>query len=81
MRATLQALLPLLTQKQDGTHLVQAQKHFAKARKELDGLARGTPGKRLIHPQQIASAVNERDISCPGRRLGVLTGAGGTTRE
>src|SRR3979490_762100 len=59
VRATLQALLPLLTQKRDGAHLAQAQKHFAKARKELDGLARGTPGKRLIHPQQIASAVNE----------------------
>jgi len=59
VRATLLALLPLLTQKRDGTHLAQAQKHFAKARKELDGLARGTPGKRLIHPQQMASAVNE----------------------
>jgi pyruvate dehydrogenase (quinone) len=59
VRATLQALLPLLTQKRDGTHLAQAQEHFAKARKELDGLARGTPGKKLIHPQQIASAINE----------------------
>jgi pyruvate dehydrogenase (quinone) len=59
VRATLQALLPLLTQKRDGTHLAQAQEHFAKARKDLDGLARGTPGKRLIHPQQIASAINQ----------------------
>jgi pyruvate dehydrogenase (quinone) len=59
VRATLQALLPLLTQKRDDTHLAQAQEHFAKARKELDGLARGTPGKKLIHPQQIASAINE----------------------
>jgi pyruvate dehydrogenase (quinone) len=59
VRATLQALLPLLTQKRDGTHLAQAQEHFAKARKELDGLARGTAGKKLIHPQQIASAINE----------------------
>jgi pyruvate dehydrogenase (quinone) len=59
VRATLQALLPLLAQKRDGTHLAQAQEHFAKVRKELDGLARGTPGKRLIHPQQIASAINE----------------------
>jgi pyruvate dehydrogenase (quinone) len=59
VRATLQALLPLLAQKRDGAHLAQAQEHFAKARKELDGLARGAPGKRLIHPQQIASAINE----------------------
>jgi pyruvate dehydrogenase (quinone) len=59
VQATLQALLPLLTQKRDRTHLAQAQEHFAKARKELDELARGTPGKRLIHPQQIASAISE----------------------
>jgi pyruvate dehydrogenase (quinone) len=58
VRATLQALLPLLTQKRDTAHLKQAQEHFAKAREGLDGLARGTPGRRLIHPQQIASAIN-----------------------
>jgi pyruvate dehydrogenase (quinone) len=59
VRTTLQALLPLLLQKSDGTHLAQAQEHFAKAREGLDRLARGTPGKRLIHPQQIASAISE----------------------
>jgi pyruvate dehydrogenase (quinone) len=60
VRATLQALLPLLTQKRDTAHLVQAQEHFAKARGSLDGLARGTPGKRLIHPQQIVNAISEQ---------------------
>ena len=59
VRATLSALLPLLEQKSDGTHLVQAQKHYAKSRKELDDLAKGTPGKRLIHPQQIAKAISD----------------------
>src|SRR4030088_1874728 len=59
VRATLQALLPLLTQKRDGAHLAQAQKPFAKAREGLDGLARGTPGRRSIHPQQIAKAISD----------------------
>ena len=60
VRATLAALLPLLKQKRDGTHLAQAQQHYAKARKELDDLAKGTPGKRLIHPQQIAKAISDQ---------------------
>ena len=48
------------TQKRDGTHLAQAQQHYAKARKALDDLAVGTPGKRLIHPQQIAKAISDQ---------------------
>jgi pyruvate dehydrogenase (quinone) len=60
VRATLAALLPLLKQKRDGTHLVRAQEHYAKSRKELDHLAKGTPGKGLLHPQQIAKAISDR---------------------
>src|SRR5262249_39232775 len=59
VRATLRALLPLLDPKVDDQHLPQAQRHYAKARKQLDDLARGTPGKRLIHPQQIAKAISD----------------------
>jgi pyruvate dehydrogenase (quinone) len=59
VRATIEALLPLLTQKWDGTHLAQAQQHYARARKGLDDLAAGTPGKGLIHPQQIAKAISD----------------------
>jgi pyruvate dehydrogenase (quinone) len=59
VRATLTALLPLLKQKQDGTHLDRAQQHYAKSRKALDDLAKGTPGKRLLHPQQIAKAISD----------------------
>ena len=59
VRATLAALLPLLDQKADGAHLAQAQRHYAKARQGLDDLAVGTPGKRLIHPQQIAKALSD----------------------
>jgi pyruvate dehydrogenase (quinone) len=59
VRATLTALLPLLKQKQDGTHLGRARQHYAKSRKALDDLAKGTPGKRLLHPQQIAKAISD----------------------
>jgi len=60
IRATLAALLPLLDQKRDSTHLAQAQQHYAKSRKGLDALAVGMPGKRPIHPQQIAKAISDR---------------------
>ena len=33
--------------------------HYAKARKALDDLAKGTPGRRPIHPQQIAKAISD----------------------
>ncbi|MBV8670661.1 MAG: pyruvate dehydrogenase/oxidase PoxB [Candidatus Eremiobacteraeota bacterium] len=58
VRSTIAALLPLLDEKQDDAHLTKAQWHYAKARKQLDELAAGTPGKRLIHPQQVASAIS-----------------------
>src|SRR5271166_5684571 len=60
VKATLTALLPLLKQKWDGAHLAQAREHYAKARKALDDLAVGAPGKGLIHPQQIAKAISDR---------------------
>ena len=59
VKATLTALLPLLKQKWDGAHLAQAREHYARARKALDDLAVGTPGKGLIHPQQIAKAISD----------------------
>ena len=61
--ATLRALLPLLQEKRDDAHLVQAQTHYAKARKQLDELAVGTPGRKLIHPQQVAKAISDRTSS------------------
>jgi len=59
-RATLGALLPLLKRKADGTHLAQAQRHYANARKALDELAAATPGKGLIHPQKVAKAISDQ---------------------
>jgi pyruvate dehydrogenase (quinone) len=58
VRATIDALVPLLKEKRDGSHLAQAREHYGKARKGLDELARPGSGK-LIHPQQIAKAVND----------------------
>ncbi|MGY4411248.1 pyruvate dehydrogenase (quinone) [Bradyrhizobium sp. LB9.1b] len=60
VRETLAALLPMLNQKSDAAHLAQAQRHYAKARKALDELAVGRPGKGLIHPQQIAKAISDQ---------------------
>ena len=60
VKATLKALLPLLEQKRDETHLAQAQEHYAKARKTLDDLAVGKSGKELLHPQQVAKAISDQ---------------------
>jgi pyruvate dehydrogenase (quinone) len=59
VRTTVQALLRLLDQKRDDTHLSQARSHYVKARRQLDELAVGTPGKRPIHPQQVAKAIDD----------------------
>jgi pyruvate dehydrogenase (quinone) len=57
--ATIRELLPLLQQKRDGAHLAEAREHYAKARSALDDLALGSPGKGLIHPQQVARAISD----------------------
>ena len=59
VRTTIEALLPLLQQNWEATHLAQAREHYARARKGLDNLAVGRPGKGLIHPQQIAKAISD----------------------
>src|SRR5580704_14755401 len=56
---TIDAALPLLKEKQDRRHLDQAVEHYHQARKSLDDLATGKPGKKLIHPQQVAKAVSD----------------------
>jgi pyruvate dehydrogenase (quinone) len=56
---TLDALLPLLEEKRDRSHLAQATEHYRKTRKSLDELAIGKPGRRPIHPQQIAKAISD----------------------
>ncbi|MBY5666946.1 ubiquinone-dependent pyruvate dehydrogenase [Rhizobium leguminosarum] len=60
VKATLAALLPLLDEKRDGSHLAQAREHYGKARKQLDNLAIGKPGGRLLHPQQVVKALSDQ---------------------
>jgi pyruvate dehydrogenase (quinone) len=60
VRATLDALLPLIKEKGSRSHLEQATQHYRKARKDLDALAAGSTGQRLIHPQQIAKAISDQ---------------------
>jgi pyruvate dehydrogenase (quinone) len=60
VRATLEALLPLLQSKNDDSHLALAREHYAKARRGLDELARPKSAHRGIHPQQVAKAISEQ---------------------
>ena len=60
VRVTLQALLPFLEQKADDGHLKQARQHYAKARGQLDELAKPGSGRELIHPQQVAKAISDQ---------------------
>ena len=59
VRATLQALLPNLTQKTESAHLEDSIKHYQAARKGLDDLATGEPGHKPIHPQYVARVLDE----------------------
>jgi pyruvate dehydrogenase (quinone) len=59
VRSTIEALLPLLEQKTDGSHLVQAREHYSKSRKSLNELAEINSSSRRIHPQQIAKALSD----------------------
>ena len=63
VKATLQALLPLLAPKAARTHLDKAVAHYRKTRLDLDHLAEGKPGKGPIHPQQVAKAIS--DLAAP----------------
>jgi pyruvate dehydrogenase (quinone) len=57
--ATIEAVLPLLREKQDREFLDLAISHYRKARWDLDDLAVGSSRDRPIHPQQVAKAIND----------------------
>jgi pyruvate dehydrogenase (quinone) len=59
LAGTLAALLPKLKKKTNGTFLAKAQAHYRNARKGLDELAIGEPGRKPIHPQFVAKIINE----------------------
>jgi pyruvate dehydrogenase (quinone) len=60
VKATLLALLPLLEEKRDASHLAQAREHYGKARRQLDELAIGKAGGHVVHPQQVAKAISDQ---------------------
>jgi pyruvate dehydrogenase (quinone) len=55
---TIEALLPRLDEKTDTSHLDDARRNYREARKDLDDLAVGRPGRSLIHPQQVARVLS-----------------------
>ncbi|PQO41404.1 ubiquinone-dependent pyruvate dehydrogenase [Blastopirellula marina] len=59
VKDTLTALSPKLVEKSDDAYLKKCLDHYRHARKALDDLAVGEPGKKPIHPQYLASVVNE----------------------
>jgi pyruvate dehydrogenase (quinone) len=59
VRATLDMVLPLVQEKSECNHLDRATEHYRKARKDLDGLAVNKPGRKPIHPQQVAKAISD----------------------
>jgi pyruvate dehydrogenase (quinone) len=58
VRTTIKALLPLLDEKTDTSHLDACRADYVEARKGLDSLAHGRPGG-VLHPQHIARVVSE----------------------
>jgi len=58
-KTTLRALLPKLEQNQHQQHLKDSLEHYRKARKGLDDLATGNSNNRPIHPQYVASVLNQ----------------------
>jgi len=57
--ATIDAVLPHLSTKQDRLHLETSLVRYAASRDGIDALARGTPGRKPIHPQYLAKVVSD----------------------
>ena len=56
---TLAALLPVLNEKTDSSHLDSALAHYRQARKDLDSLAESNPSSTTIHPQYVTRLVSQ----------------------
>lgn len=59
VKPTLQALLPLLEEHNDRSHLDHALAHYKNTRADLDALARSRPDDAMIHPQFVTRMVSE----------------------
>ena len=59
VKATMELLLPALTDKTDAGHLDDALADYRKARRNLDALAESGPNSNAIHPQYVTRVVSE----------------------
>ena len=59
VKDTLDELVPLVEDKPDRAYLDTCLRHYQAARKDLDDLAVGEPGRTPIHPQYVAKVVDE----------------------
>ncbi len=59
VKDTLDELVPLLEGKQDRSYLDVCLQHYKNARKGLDELATGEPGRTPIHPQYVARVLDQ----------------------
>ncbi len=59
VKTTLTALISKLQAKNNATHLNHSLEHYREARKGLDDLATGQPGRKPIHPQYVAKMLDE----------------------
>jgi pyruvate dehydrogenase (quinone) len=59
VKDTLQVLIPALDDKADRGYLDLCLRHYKEARKGLDDLAVGEPGRTPLHPQYVAKVLDE----------------------
>jgi pyruvate dehydrogenase (quinone) len=59
VKDTIQALLPMIDDKSDRSYLDLCLANYRQARKGLDDLAVGEPGRTPIHPQYVAKMVDQ----------------------
>jgi pyruvate dehydrogenase (quinone) len=59
VKDTLDALLPIIKEKTDESHLSDALADYKQARKNLDALAESGPNSDTIHPQYVTRLVSE----------------------
>src|ERR1700684_3984285 len=59
VKDTLEVLQPLIESKTDRSYLDLCRGHYKNARKSLDDLAVGEPGRTPIHPQYVAKVLDE----------------------
>jgi pyruvate dehydrogenase (quinone) len=59
VKSTLQALLPLLSDKANRSYLDRALAHYTRTRKEFDALATGKEGTSPLHPEFVAATISD----------------------